>query len=129
MKPLSVLIVEDEFLVADLIAGLVEEAGHLPAGTAESADEALALMRDHAVDFAILDIRIKGDRDGIQLAGEIRERAPGLPYMFITGSGEAATRARAEATAPVAILQKPFNHRQLAEVLERVAADGCGGGD
>lgn len=121
MTPLRILIVEDEFLIAELLGDLIEEAGHLVAASAASADEALLALDAHAVDLAILDIRLKGERDGIELAGDIRERSPGLPYMFISGSGEAITRARAHRTDPVAILQKPFNHQQLKDILTEIA--------
>ena len=121
MTALRVLIVDDEFLVADLLTGVVEDAGHEVAGIAASADEALVQLEDARVDVAILDIRLKGPRDGIELACEIQERYPRVRYLFVSGSGEAMTRARAEGVNPMAILQKPFDQQQLVELLAQVA--------
>lgn len=123
MNVLNVLIVEDEFLVADLIAGLVEDGGHKVVGVAASADEALAEFEANEADFAILDIRILGPRDGLDLAAELRSRRPGFPFVFITGSGDPATRQRAGSLEPIAILQKPFSQKELWDILARVSAD------
>lgn len=122
MTPLAVLIVEDEFLVADLLQSLVEDEGHEVLGPVASARAALEVAAQRHVDFAILDIRLQGDVDGVQLAAELRRQRPDLGFIFVTGSGEAMTRARAEQAGPLAILQKPFRHEELARILSQVAS-------
>jgi CheY-like chemotaxis protein len=96
--PLRVLVVDDEFLIADYIAMLLEEAGHIVVGPAGSASEALAMLqRDGAADAAVLDIRLPGGMDGIELAAEIHRRHGPMPIVFASGSGDPTTRQRAEA--------------------------------
>ncbi len=117
---LRVLIVEDEALVADYIADVLEEAGHEVAGFAATGEKALQFLERDRVDLAILDIKLKGSMTGIDVAHAARDRA--IPYLFISGSGEPPTRLAAEATGPLAFLQKPFNQEELVSVL-RIAAE------
>jgi CheY-like chemotaxis protein len=116
---LRVLVVDDEALVADYVADLVEEAGHDVVGIAATGERALAYLARDGVDLAILDIKLKGTTTGIDLAVEARRRA--VPHVFITGSGDPATREAALATAPLDFLQKPLDQRRLREVLARAA--------
>lgn len=121
-RPLRVLVVEDEVLIADYIAILLEDAGHEVVGICDCADPALTFLRETRPDLAILDIRINGNVDGVDLA--LRMQAEGLTtkHLFITGSGDPETKARALATGPIAILQKPVNVSQLEAILATVAA-------
>ncbi len=115
---LRILVVDDEALVADYVADLVEEAGHEVIGIAASGEKALEHLERSAIDLAILDIRLKGHMTGIDLAQATRARA--IPHVFITGSGDPSTREAAEATQPLAILQKPFSQARLVLVLSQV---------
>jgi two-component system, response regulator PdtaR len=119
---LRVLIVEDEALVADYIVDVLEEVGHQVAGFAATGEKALEALARDRVDLAILDIKLKGAMTGIDVAHAARERA--IPYLFISGSGEPSTRLAAEATGPLAFLQKPFNQEELVSVLRAAAERG-----
>ncbi len=119
MTKLRVLVVEDEALVADYIAETIEEAGHEVAGilaTGEAARERLGL---NGVDLVLLDIKLKGSLSGIDVAGIANERS--VPHAYISGSGDPATRRVAEATGPIAFLQKPFNPDSLAGLLKQLS--------
>ncbi|MBL6456250.1 response regulator [Belnapia sp. T6] len=117
---LRVLIVEDEFLIADYLAMLLEEAGHQVVGTAATGEEALALLGGGvAADIVSLDVKLPGGMDGIGVAAWLRDRA-GPPFLFVTGSGDPASRARCEAAGPLAILQKPVDPVALERVLAGV---------
>jgi two-component system, response regulator PdtaR len=118
-RKLRVLVVDDEALVADFVADLVEEAGHVVVGVAATGEKALEYLSQVPIDLAILDIRLKGHLSGIDLAEATRTRA--IPHMFITGSGDPSTRQAAEATEPLAILQKPFSQQRLVSILSSVA--------
>jgi two-component system, response regulator PdtaR len=124
---LRVLIVDDELLIADYIASVLEEAGHTVVGMAATADQAQKLLRDTGADVALLDITLKGDRDGVELAQAIRTEH-GLPHIFISGSGDPQTRQRAEDTNPLAFLQKPFKGAQLLVALMGVHSSGVSSG-
>jgi DNA-binding response OmpR family regulator len=118
MRRLRVLVVEDEALVADYVADVVADAGHVVVGIAATGRKALDYLDAAGVDVAILDITLKGDLSGIDVAGTARAR--GVPHLFISGSGDPATRAAAQATAPLDFLLKPFNEERLIALLERV---------
>lgn len=115
---LNVLVVDDEVLVADFVADLVEEAGHRVVGIAATGEGAIALIARERIDLAILDIKLKGDLSGLDVAAEARSRA--IPHVFITGSGDPSTRNAAERTQPLDFLQKPFSQERLAAVLRKV---------
>ncbi len=120
---MRVLVVDDEFLIADYIALLLAEAGHVVVGPAGSAVEALDLLGNGAaVDAAVLDIKLPGGMDGIALAAEIARRHGPLPVVFASGSGDLTTRRRAEAAAPHAFLQKPIEPSTLLRVLSRAVS-------
>lgn len=120
---LRVLIVEDEALVADYIADVLEEAGHEVAGFAATGEKALEALARDRIDLAILDIKLKGPMTGIDVAHVARDRT--IPYLFISGSGEPLTRLAAEATGPLAFLQKPFNQEELVSILRAAVKSGA----
>ncbi|MCB8822877.1 response regulator [Microvirga rosea] len=112
---LRVLVVEDEWLVADYIVDVLEEAGHEVAATAATGEKAIEHLEQDAIDVALLDIKLKGSLSGIDVAQAARAR--GIPHVFITGSGDPTTRASAEATGPLGFLQKPFSPEGLMAIL------------
>ncbi|KAA2234734.1 response regulator [Salinarimonas soli] len=113
--PLRILLVEDEALVADYVADIVEEAGHTVVGPVATGEQAITLLEAGGIDLAILDITLKGAMNGIEVAGTARAR--GIPHLFISGSGDPSTRAAALATQPRDFLLKPFDQDRLIEVL------------
>ncbi len=117
---LRVLVVEDEFLIADYLVAVLEDAGHRIAGTAATAEEALAILwSGRAIDVVSLDVKLPGAMDGVDVAERLRAAA-GPPFIFVTGSGDPAFRARCEAVQPLAILQKPIDPDMLLRVLAKV---------
>jgi CheY-like chemotaxis protein len=114
-RSLRILIVEDEYLVASYIADLVEEAGHEVVATVPTGEEALEHLARGALDLALLDIKLKGRMSGIDVANAARAKA--VPHVFVSGSGDPVTRSAAEATSPIAFLQKPLDQRHLEAAL------------
>jgi response regulator of citrate/malate metabolism len=115
-----ILIVEDEFLIAELLSSMVEDMGLSVCGHAISADEAVALAREHHPRLVFMDVRLQGEKDGVDAALAIH-RQVGSRVIFITGSREAETVARIEQDHPAAILFKPITYMQLKQVVERVS--------
>lgn len=115
-RTLRILVVDDEALIADYIAYLLKDAGHMIVGVAASGEEALNRLREVEADVAVVDIKLKGPIDGIQLVHEMRTHA-NIPHIFISGSGDPETLRRARDTLPLAFLQKPFDGRQLLAIL------------
>ncbi len=112
-----ILIVEDEFLIADLLSSMVEDMGLSVCGLAVSADEAVALARQHVPRLVFMDVRLKGQKDGIDAALAIHQQV-GSRVIFITGSREPETVARIHQDHPTAILFKPFTFAQIKQAVD-----------
>ncbi len=124
-KPVSILIVEDEALVASYIEEVLAESGFRVAGIAASAPEALSLTAETQPALALVDIRLTGPVDGIELACKLREDF-GLPAIFLSGLIDRETTKRAEAARPLGFLPKPFLPSQVFKAINR-ALDQMGG--
>lgn len=114
-RRLRVLIVEDEFLIASYIADLVEDAGHEVVASVPTGEQALEQLARGDLDLALLDIKLKGRMSGIEVAQAACARA--IPHVFVSGSGDPTMRSAAEATSPMAFLQKPLDQKHLDAVL------------
>ena len=112
---LSVLVVEDNAVVADSIAALLRLWGARPHLCA-SAAEALAAANPPAFDIALCDIRLPGDRDGISLARELQRRRPGLSIALVSADIDDATLNLARQRGWQA-LRKPVQPAALRAVL------------
>ena len=112
-----VLIVDDEFLIAEGLCMQVEDMAMAVCGTATTADEALALAMMHRPEVVLMDIRLRGEKDGVDAAQEIH-RTVGSKVIFITGSREQATIDRIQLDHPAGVLFKPISDRQLKTAIE-----------
>ncbi|MEO8195691.1 MAG: response regulator [Thermoanaerobaculia bacterium] len=117
----TILLVEDEAAVRDLVAAALSERGYVMLAAA-GAEEALRLERDHpgALDLLITDVVMRGMR-GPELARRIRERRPAIPVLFMSGYPDDAMSVGGTLEGCTAFLQKPFRVSTLgakvAEVL------------
>lgn len=108
----SVLVVEDEILIAADLAEILRDGGLAVLGPCAALDEAMALLQDSAPDFAILDCDLAGV-SSVALAHELRRRA--IPFALLTGSGGAGPAAQAFGDS--AILHKPFAPHEIFDLL------------
>jgi len=111
-----VLIVEDELFAAMDIELAVLRAGHRVVGFAGTAARAIELAESAQPDIVLMDIRLVGDRDGIDAAIEIRQRFD-IPSLIISAYTDATMRQRAMPARPLGIIPKPFDHDLLAVAL------------
>ena len=113
----TILVVEDERIVArDLQRSLTDLGYNVPV-TAASADQAIMLATEHCPDLVLMDIRIKGKRDGIETASILRERFD-VPIVYLTAFADEATLERAKATEPFGYLMKPVRNSDLRSAVE-----------
>ncbi len=111
-----VLIVEDELLLARDTAYMLQDLGCVVVGIAVTADDAVVQAGTFRPDLVLMDIRLKGRKDGIEAAAEIRSLFC-LPVVFITAQSDEDILARARATHPAAILLKPFAEEDLLRTI------------
>jgi two-component system, response regulator PdtaR len=115
----SVLVVEDEPLIALGLTLTLEEMGLAVCGTAATAADAVALAQTHRPSLVIMDVRLEGSADGVDAAIEIR-RTLDSPIIFVTASMERETVERIRQGHPAAILFKPVLPTDLAAEVEKV---------
>lgn len=116
-RALGVLIVEDERIVAMDLQQTLSRMGYEAFAIAASADEAFRRATERRPDIVLMDIRIKGERDGIETAAMLREHF-GVPIVYLTAHADDATIARAKHTEPYGYLLKPVKSAELRSVLE-----------
>ena len=111
-----VLIVEDEILLARDTAYMLEDMGCVVVGIAATAENAIELAGSYRPDLVLMDIRLKGPRNGIEAAARIHELF-GLPHIFVTAQSDEAILVLARASHPVGFLFKPFAEAELSQAL------------
>ena len=107
MDKIKILVVEDESIVAKDIQRTLVNLGYEVPATASSADTAFERLSEFRPDLVFLDIRLKGDVDGIQIAERIKAEHR-IPVIFLTSYVDKATLERAKITEPYGYLVKPF---------------------
>lgn len=114
---IRVLIVEDEPLIAEDIASNLNAIDYKVAGIAYNSEKALKFLEEEIIDIAILDINIKGDKNGIDLAHIINEKHK-IPFIYLTSYADKATVDEAKRTMPYGYLLKPFREKDLFSSIE-----------
>ena len=112
-----VLIVEDEFLIAEELRERLSRLGFSVIAMVDSADEGIAIATRERPDLVLMDIRLRGEKDGIQAAHEIREQVD-LPIVYVTAYSDKWTVNRVKKTEHDGFLLKPFHRNELQSTLE-----------
>lgn len=119
MSEKTVLIIDDERDIRNLIAGILEDEGYIPlqAGTS---DEAYAMIDSHAPDALILDIWLEGSADdGMGILHKTRKDNPLLPVIMISGHGTIETAVNALKEGAYDFIEKPFKTDRLLVMVRR----------
>src|SRR5215470_4847237 len=109
LKP-TILVVDDERLMASTLAEILENAGY-SADTANSGEEALAIIRRSRPDLVISDLKMSG-MHGHQLQSEIQRICPDLPVIIITAFGSIETAVESMRRGAFDFLTKPFTNSE-----------------
>lgn len=117
MTPRTVLIVEDEVLSAKYFADVVKLMGHTVCGVATTADDAIDIALTHRPDIALMDVRLKGSRDGVDAVADIREYVKRMRVIYITASTERRTLDRVRRDRPSLLLIKPVITSELTRAI------------
>jgi len=120
-SPTTILIVEDEILVAKDIRRFLHGLEYEVVGIAASGEEAIRLAVETRPHLILMDIRLKGDMDGITAAERIRERFH-TPIVFLTAQWDKTTRERAKGTGAYGYVLKPWVDRELEIGVEMALA-------
>jgi PAS domain S-box-containing protein len=117
MSAQKILVVEDETITALDIERSLQRMGYVVAGIAGTGEEAVQLARQHQPNLVLMDIRLRGEIDGVAAAQQIHDELQ-TPIVFLTAYADCATLQRAKSAEPFAYLLKPFEEAVLATTIE-----------
>lgn len=117
-----ILGVEDEPIVGLSLKCHLQSLG-FSVTVVSSGSDALAEVAKELPHFMLMDIRIKGEIDGVETAKLIRMRHE-IPFAFVTAYSDEAYREKIATSGACAVLEKPYTQTQLEAVVFRA----CGGG-
>jgi DNA-binding response OmpR family regulator len=111
------LIVEDETLIAEELKERLSHLGFSIIAAVDTADEGIAIATREHPDLVLMDIRLKGEKDGVQAAKEIHEKVD-VPIVYLTAHSDRRTLERVQETDYDGFLLKPFQRRELQSTIE-----------
>jgi DNA-binding response OmpR family regulator len=117
LSEIRILVVEDERTFAGAVKEVLTFLGYAVTGIASTAAQARESVARQRPDLVLMDIRLNGEPDGIQLAAELRRRF-GMPVVYLTAHADASVRRRAMAIGPCGYVVKPFSLRDLKDAIE-----------
>lgn len=115
--PGTILVVEDDAMVAESIREVLVAASYTAPETASSGTRALEAAARLRPSLVLMDVQLDGPIDGIETAQQLRD-VHGIRVVYLTGSTDDETLRRAKQTAPLGYLKKPFNARELRIAVE-----------
>lgn len=117
MTPLRILIVEDEAITALDIEGILEDLGYTVVGSVDNGKDALNTVESENPNLILMDIKIKGEMDGIETAGLIWKEHK-IPVIFLTSYSDEGTLSRAKLVQPFGYVLKPFEREDIHAAVE-----------
>ncbi|MGF1495621.1 MAG: ATP-binding protein [Elainellaceae cyanobacterium] len=113
----KILVVEDERVVARDIEKRLKKLGYAIAASVSTGQDAIAAAADQHPDLILMDIRLKGDMDGVEAAEHIRSQQD-IPVIYLTAYADETTLQRAKITEPFGYIIKPFDEKDLHVAIE-----------
>jgi len=113
----SILIVEDEMIIAANLSLQLTHLGYDVTGITSRADEVLLHISRQVPDIILMDINLKGDLDGIEVT-QLIQKGYKIPIIYLTANSDEANFNRAKATNPYAFVSKPFKKLDLQRAIE-----------
>ena len=115
--PIKILVVEDEMIIAAKISMHLTNLGYEVTGVLPRGEDALLSVEENIPDIVLMDIRLKGDMNGIDTAIRMRKNAD-IPVIFLTANADEATFNKAKAARPYAFISKPYKQTDLQRAIE-----------
>ncbi|MFD2035407.1 sigma 54-interacting transcriptional regulator [Belliella marina] len=112
----TILIVEDEFAVANDLRQILEKAGYRVSGIAFTVAKAIELKNQQKPDLVLLDILLKGEQTGIDLAKILGE--DNIPFVYVSANTNSSILEEVKTTQPYGFIIKPFREKDVLVALE-----------
>ena len=116
-KDIKILVVEDESIIALNIKKKLKSFGYTVPALATTGEEAIKMAEITFPDLILMDVRLKGEMDGIQTAGEIRKNFD-IPIVYLTAYSDDEILEKAKKTKPYGYIVKPFKANDLRSNIE-----------
>jgi len=120
MGTCKILIVDDELIMRESLAGWLERDGH-EIDTAASGEQALQKLKDTRFDVLLVDIKMEG-MSGLDVLKQVKESDPDVAVIMITAYGSISTAIEAMKSGAYDYLLKPFDPNELGVVIEKIMA-------
>ncbi len=117
IRMVRVLIVEDEYILARNLKETLESFGYIVLGIIDSGETAIETANKLRPSIILMDIRIRGEIDGIQAARQIWQQLE-IPVIYVTGHSDQSTIERAKLTFPFGYILKPIREKELYVAIE-----------
>ncbi len=114
----SILIVEDDMIIGMVLEKMVQSIGYNVLGKAISGDEAVSMAKDLKPDIILMDIRLKGEMDGVE-AIKLIQKEISVSVIYITGNSDRHNFDRVKETNCIGLITKPFTIGELSKTLEK----------
>jgi len=118
-RKFRILLVEDENIVAMDIKNMLMELGYLVCGPVSSGPEAIKSVKEKNPGLVLMDIRLKGEMDGIEASKRIH-KIINIPIIYMTSYTDDQTFNRAKKTNPQGYLIKPLEKFEIKNIIDQV---------
>jgi DNA-binding LytR/AlgR family response regulator len=115
---MRILILEDEAIIAESLYRLLHMLEYQPYEPVDNPDDAIALIESVSPDLIILDLNLKHNRSGLEIAAYLDEHRLNIPFLVLTAHSDAQTIAAVKKYRPSAYLIKPFMRESLFAAIE-----------
>ena len=117
-----IMVVEDDGIIALGLQNKLESWGYTVDPVVFSGEDAVEESFQRKPDLILMDIGVKGELDGIEVAHRIMEL--NIPIIYVTGLDDKVITQKAMETVPYAILKKPVNHEVLKHIIQSALEEG-----
>ena len=115
----SVLVLEDDRLIGQMLSEVLRDAGYQVVGPAASIESALALVAEHGINAALLDINL--GPEGLCFGFATMLQAQHIPFAFLTGYPDRLTPIELRKSPRI---EKPYSHEDVLTVVRHLLGDG-----
>lgn len=117
MPPTQILVVEDDVIIAMELKDRLQNLGYGVSAVISRGKDAVEKAEMTCPDLVLMDIRLKGEMDGVEAAERIRARFD-IPVIYLTAYADEDTLQRAKTTEPYGYILKPFEEREVHTAIE-----------
>lgn len=121
----SILIVEDEAIIAESLKICLKEYGYNVLKTVSAGEDAIQSVEKNKPDLILMDVRLRGPMNGYEAITKIRLRSS-IPVIYSTGCDRCQIEEKAKDTEPYDYIIKPFDLDVLADKIKKLLNEHCG---